>query len=100
MASYDVRKFYDEVLYSTIKCSNRAGLTSTANTDGIRLLEGPPKSDLVILTVMMSSLTQYPTRGIYHGDPTQLKLRWKNFNMYQKISSYIVRQQIVLANAF
>ena len=89
--SYDVNTFYDVVLLVTVKCSNGAGLTSTASTDGVRLLEKPPKSDHVILSVLTSSVTQYPTRGLYHGDPTSLKFRWKDFNLYQNISSYYVR---------
>ena len=97
--SYDINSFYDKVLYVTVKCTNGAGLTSTASIDGGRRLESPPKSDHVSLSVLTSSLTLYPTRGIYHGDPTRLKFRWKDFNLYQNISIYSVCRQINVVNA-
>ena len=97
--SYDINSFYDKVLYVTVKRTNGAGLTSTASTDGGRLLESSPKSDHVSLSALTSSLTLYPTRGIYHGDPTRLKFRWKDFNLYQNTSSYSVCRQINVVNA-
>lgn len=90
VASSDVKTFFDIKIIVAIKCTNGTGLTTTSFTDGIRLLENPPQTDHVILNVTTSSMTQYPSRGIYHGDPTNIQFRWKVFNMYQNISSYYV----------
>lgn len=95
-ASHDIQSHPAEVLQVTVRCTNGAGLTSTGFTDGVRLLEEPPATDHVTLDVLTSSQTQYPTRGYYHGDPTRLKFRWKDFNMYQNISSYIVSHCIAV----
>lgn len=90
VATHDVSQFYNVTLHVTVKCTNGAGLTSTSVTDGVRLLKSPPRSDHVVLDVLTSSLTQYPARGMYHGDPTHIRFRWKDFNIYQNISSYNV----------
>lgn len=89
-ASIDVHQYYNETLHVIVRCTNGAGQTVSSVTDGVKLLKEPPRTDHVVLDVLTLSTTQYSPRGIYQGDASTVRFRWKDFNMYQNISSYTV----------
>lgn len=65
-------------VYSTVTCSNRGGLTSTAYSDGVTILYEPPSSDNASLSISSPIFTAYaPLQGYMPSPDTTL--RWDGF---------------------
>lgn len=77
-------------IYATITCKNRAGLSSSKSSDGVRVLQQPPATDDVIVEILTSSSTQYPARMNYHGNNSVVRFRWTGFNYDEGIDSLMV----------
>ena len=80
----------DLTVYVSVRCSNGAGLTTTAQTDGVRIIVAPPSTSNALLEVLPGTLTQYPVRDGYHANSSQVRFRWTGFNKDDGIDSYLV----------
>jgi hypothetical protein len=65
-------------VYSTVVCSNRGGLFSSAYTDGVTILYQPPSADEAYVSITSPSYVQYPSRGGYLPTPA-LIVQWDGF---------------------
>ena len=69
---------HGDVIYSTVICSNKGGLTTFATTDGLTILYLPPNNTDAIALVTSPIYTQYPPRHGYV--PTAaLTVQWEGF---------------------
>ncbi|XP_053399140.1 uncharacterized protein LOC123523172 [Mercenaria mercenaria] len=80
----------DVSIFSTIRCKNKAGLTSIEYSDGVKILKDAPSVNEVILELMTTSATQFQPRSMYHGNSSEIKFRWTGFRRNEGINSYIV----------
>lgn len=65
-------------VYSTVVCSNKGGLTTSATTDGLTILTQPPRGEEAIVSVASPTFTQYrPQQG--YLPTTAITIYWDGF---------------------
>ncbi len=65
-------------VYSTVVCSNKGGLTISATTDGLTILNEPPSNENAIAMVTSPTYTTYASREGYVSDD-MLTVKWVGF---------------------
>lgn len=65
-------------VYSTVVCSNRGGLASSAHTDGVTILPQPPTAEGAYISIASPSHTAYPSRRGYLST-SEVTIRWDGF---------------------
>lgn len=71
--------------YSTVLCTNGAGLQLTAYSDGVTILLDPPSNTSAFAYLSSPTLTKYEVLRLAAGDPTyipsrDLVFRWGGFS--------------------
>ncbi|KAK7496449.1 hypothetical protein BaRGS_00012371 [Batillaria attramentaria] len=65
-------------LYVSVRCYNRAGLPTTATTDGVTIVNIDDVSRMRALRMFSDGMTQYPVQESCHLATDQLRMRWDN----------------------
>ena len=77
-------------LFTSVRCINNAGLTTTKSSNGIQMLLDIPSIAAVNVDVLEVSDTQYPVHDNYHGRNDQLRVRWTGFDEHAWVEQYQV----------
>ncbi|XP_076075248.1 uncharacterized protein LOC143046131 isoform X2 [Mytilus galloprovincialis] len=80
-----------KTVYTTVRCHNKAGLYSTATSDGVTISDIPPSSDHAVITIIPQSLTEYSPGDYYQGDKTSVRIKWSGFADQFGIMSFVVQ---------
>ena len=81
---------HDDMVYVTVSCANKAGLTSHLRSDGVKIVTSSPSTDNVIVEVLSSSSTQYSVQDGFHGDASYISFRWTGFENDDGIDTFLV----------
>jgi hypothetical protein len=80
----------NQKVYVTIRCHNNAGLHTTSTSDGVIISDVPPSADHAVIEIIPQSLTEYSPSHCYHGDKTNLRMKWSGFSDQFGIMSFFV----------
>ena len=79
-----------DTIYTTVRCLNGAGLSTTLSSDGFKILNRSLSINEAFVEVVTTSDTQYPPIGKYHGDSSTITFRWDGFKEDEGINNYVV----------
>ncbi|XP_061189002.1 uncharacterized protein LOC133197151 [Saccostrea echinata] len=80
----------NNTIYSSVRCTNHAGLTSYAYSDGIKISQNAPNASNVQITHVALSQTVYPPSDGFQGVSDSVRLFWSGFDDTIGISSHRV----------
>ncbi|XP_056015772.1 uncharacterized protein LOC125675332 [Ostrea edulis] len=78
----------NRTVYSTIRCHNRAGLSTSKSSDGVKISIRSPSVDHAEVVVLPMSITEYQAGSHYQSVKNGVKLRWSGFDDYVGIEQY------------
>lgn len=81
----------NNTIYSTVRCTNHAGLITYAYSDGIKISQNAPNSSNVQISHVALSQTEYSPSDGFQGVSDSLRLYWSGFDDTFGISSHKVR---------
>ena len=79
-----------DTIYTTVRCLNGAGLSTTLSSDGFKILNRSLSINEAFVEVITTGNTQYLPIGKYHGDSSTIKFRWNGFKDDEGINNYLV----------
>lgn len=80
----------NNTLYSTVRCANRAGLTTYAYSDGIKISQNAPNASNVQISHVTLSQTVYSPSDGFQGVTDSIRLHWNGFSDPVELSSHRV----------
>uniref|UniRef100_A0ABM0GTS6 Uncharacterized protein LOC100370115 n=1 Tax=Saccoglossus kowalevskii TaxID=10224 RepID=A0ABM0GTS6_SACKO len=79
---------HGETIYSTIRCHNYVGASSTITTNGVTVVKDNPDSREAFIDVTTMSETQYATRRHHQSLSNMIDIAWHGFEDITGISHY------------
>ncbi|KAI0220739.1 hypothetical protein LSAT2_027792 [Lamellibrachia satsuma] len=79
-----------DTLFSTVRCSNGAGLQATASSDGVTILTDAPNISKAILNIVVQSPSYYDSRDNHQADTSRLNFRWDGITDQSGIACFQV----------
>ncbi|CAC5386468.1 unnamed protein product [Mytilus coruscus] len=67
-------------IYTTLKCENKAGLSSVMSSNGVKISYLPPTATTAVVQTLPLSLTEYSPRDSYQGVTENIRLKWTGFD--------------------
>lgn len=67
-------------IYTTLKCENKAGLSSVMSSNGVKISNLPPTATSAVVQTLPLSLTEYSPRDSYQGVNDRIRLKWTGFD--------------------
>lgn len=80
-----------DTLFSTVRCSNGAGLQATASSDGVTILTDAPNISKAILNIVVQSPSYYDSRDNHQADTSRLNFRWDGITDQSGIACFQVK---------
>ena len=81
----------NKTIFSSIRCHNKAGLSSTKSSNGVKISNRPPSTKHATVEFVLLSVTEYPGREHYQSDAHSLRLIWSGFEDFVGIEQYRVK---------
>lgn len=90
---FDYSLLENRTIFSSIRCHNKAGLSSTKSSNGVKISNRPPSTKHATVEAMPMSVTEYAGRGHYQSVANNLRLMWSGFEDFVGIEQYRVSEQ-------
>ena len=87
----------NNTIYSTVRCTNNAGLVTYAFSDGIKISQNAPNASNVQMSHVTLSQTEYPPSDGFQGVSDSLRLYWSGFDDPVGISSHKVIKKLLIS---
>ena len=87
----------NNTIYSTVRCTNNAGLVTYAFSDGIKISQNAPNASNVQMSHVTLSQTEYPPSDGFQGVSDSLRLYWSGFDDPVGISSHKVIKKLFIS---
>ncbi|XP_078322971.1 uncharacterized protein LOC111122905 [Crassostrea virginica] len=87
---FDYSLLENRTIFSSIRCHNKAGLSSTKSSNGVKISNRPPSTKHATVEAMPLSVTEYAGRGHYQSVANNLRLMWSGFEDFVGIEQYRV----------
>ncbi|XP_062616047.1 uncharacterized protein LOC134277752 [Saccostrea cucullata] len=81
-------KLANRTLFSTIRCHNRAGLTSSRSTNGVKISIRHPSIRHAEINIIPLSNTEYPATNHYQSVTNNIRIQWSGFEDYVGLEQY------------
>ncbi|XP_065943774.1 uncharacterized protein [Magallana gigas] len=85
---FDYSLLENKTIYSSIRCHNKAGLTSTKSSNGVKISNRPPSVRHATLEVVPLSVTEYTGRDHFQSMTSNLRIQWSGFEDFVGIEQY------------
>lgn len=89
--AFDYSLLENKTIFSSIRCHNKAGLTSTKSSNGVKISNRPPSVRHATVEVVPLSVTEYAGRDHYQSMSSNLRIQWSGFEDFVGIEQYKVR---------
>ncbi|CAG2233139.1 unnamed protein product [Mytilus edulis] len=77
-------------IYTTLKCENKAGLSSVMSSNGVKISNLPPSATSAVVQTLPLSLKEYSPRDLYLGVNDNIRLKWTGFDDHIGVERYKV----------
>lgn len=91
---FDYSLLENKTIYSSIRCHNKAGLTSTKSSNGVKISNRPPSVRHATVEVVPLSVTEYAGRDHFQSMTSNLRIQWSGFEDFVGIEQYKVWKTI------
>ena len=79
-------------IFSTIRCSNEAGLQGTAHSDGVTIVTTAPDVSNATVDIVVQSPSYHEARNAHQADASRLVFRWSGITDPSGIGCIQVRR--------
>ncbi|KAK3101347.1 hypothetical protein FSP39_002877 [Pinctada imbricata] len=69
-----------KMIYVTVKCKNKAGLSSSQSSDGVRVSDEKTLIDKAVITPIPLSVTEYRPQDNFQSNTSNIRLKWSGFS--------------------
>ena len=77
-------------IYTTLKCENKAGLTSVMSSNGVQISNDKPSTATAEVKLLSIPATENTPRDSYQGVTNNIRLRWTGYTDDIGVETYMV----------
>ena len=87
---FDYSDLEGQIVYTSIKCQNKMGLSNTSSSDGVRISNQVPSVASAVLSPFYLSSNEYVAKDGYQSMTNSVRLKWQGFSDSMGIDNYLV----------